>query len=143
MSVRKRTWTTRRGEQREAYIVHYYDQDGHPHIRTFDRKKEADAHHDLVRTDVRKGLHIAPSKSATVAEAAENWLNQVRANGMRGRGPAERTTLRQYRQHVNLHIVPRLGKTKLAELTPKAVEDFQNDLLENLSRPLAKTAVMA
>jgi integrase len=138
MSVRTRKWTTRKGEQREAYIVHYYDQDGHPHIRTFDKKKQAEAYHDLVRTDVRKGLHIAPSKSATVAEAAESWLNQVRANGMRGRGPAERTTLRQYRQHVNLHIVPRLGKVKLAELTPKAVENFQQGLLESLSRPLAK-----
>jgi len=137
MSVRKRAWTTKRGEQREAWIVHYYV-DGQQHIRTFERKKEADAYHDLVRTDVRKGLHVAPSKSATVAEAADAWLNKVRANGMRGRGPAERATVRQYRQHINLHILPRIGKTKLANLTSTAVETFQKDLLESLSRPLAK-----
>ena len=57
---------------------------------------------------------------------------------MRGRGPAERTTLRQYRQHIDLHIVPRIGHVKLANLTPKAVENFQKDLLENLNRPTAK-----
>jgi integrase len=42
MSVRKRTWTTRKGEQKECWIVDYADQGGDRHIRTFDRKKEAD-----------------------------------------------------------------------------------------------------
>ena len=42
MSVRKRSWTTRKGEMKEAWIVDYADQEGDRHIRTFDRKKEAD-----------------------------------------------------------------------------------------------------
>jgi hypothetical protein len=41
MSVRKRTWTTRRGERREAWIVDYVDQDGDRHIETFEREKDA------------------------------------------------------------------------------------------------------
>jgi integrase len=137
MSVRKRTWTTRRGEQKEAWIVDYTDQDGDRHIETFPRKKDADAHHDTVKVDVRKGVHTAPSKSITVAEAAERWIRRVEADGR------ERTTVRQYRQHVNLHIMPRIGRLKLAHLTPKKVEDFRDDLLKpksegGLSRPLAR-----
>ena len=43
MSVRKREWTTRKGERREAWIVDYVDQQGDRHIQTFERKKDADA----------------------------------------------------------------------------------------------------
>jgi integrase len=132
MSVRKRTWTTRRGERKEAWIADYVDQDGDRHIETFDRKKDADAHHAAVRVDVGKGEHIAPSKSETLAEAAERWVKRVEAEGR------ERSTIRQYRQHVNLHIVPRIGSIKLAHLTSAKVEAFRDDLLAGLSRPLAR-----
>jgi hypothetical protein len=43
MSVRKRTWKNARGEIKEAWVVWYSDQQGKPHIKTFGRKKEADA----------------------------------------------------------------------------------------------------
>src|SRR5262245_36800551 len=69
MSVRKRTWTTRKGEAREAWIVQYSDQDGIDRIKTFARKKEADDYHDTVKVDVRQGVHTPHSKSITVAEA--------------------------------------------------------------------------
>lgn len=132
MSVRKRTWTTRKGEMREAWIVDYADQDGDRHIETFARKKDADDYHATVRVDVGKGVHTAPSKSITVAEAAENWIKRVEAEGR------ERTTVRQYRQHVDLHIAPRIGKFKLSHLTPKRVEDFRDDILAKLGRPMAR-----
>jgi integrase len=132
MSVRKRTWTTRRGEQKEAWIVDYADQDGDRHIETFARKKDADAYHATVKVDVRQGVHTAPAKSPSVAEAAESWIKRVEADGR------ERTTVRQYRQHVDLHITPRIGRTKLAHLTPAKVEAFRDDLLANLSRPTAR-----
>src|SRR5262245_53763256 len=132
MSVRKRKWATRLGEQKEAWIVDYVDQDGDRHIQTFERKKDADAYHATVKVDVRQGVHTAPSKSETVAEAAERWLSRVAAEGR------ERGTLAQYRQHVQLHIVPRIGRHKLAHLTPAKVEAFRDDLLANLSRPMAR-----
>ena len=34
MSVRKRVWTTRKGETKEAWIVDYVDQQGDRHIHT-------------------------------------------------------------------------------------------------------------
>src|SRR6516165_3208403 len=132
MSVRKRKWTTRLGEAKEAWIVDYVDQQGDRHIHTFARKKEADDYRATVKVDVRHGTHTAPSKSITVAAAAESWIKRVEAEGR------ERTTVRQYRQHVNLHIMPRIGRLKLAHLTPARIETFRDDLLANLSRPLAR-----
>jgi integrase len=132
MSVRKRTWKTRRGEQREVWLVDYVDQEGDRAFKQFARKRDADAYHDKVRVDVRRGVHIAPSKSETVEAAADRWLKRVEADGR------ERGTLYQYEQHVRLHIAPRIGKDKLAHLTPAKVESFRDDLLKNLSRDLAK-----
>jgi hypothetical protein len=81
MSVRKRIWKTRKGEQRESWLVDYVDQQGKRHIQTFDRKRDADEYHATVRVDVRKGVHSAPSKSVTVAEAAQDWLTHVEREG--------------------------------------------------------------
>ena len=132
MSIRKRAWVTVKGGQKEAWIVDYLDQDGDRHIQTFGKKKDADAYHDKVKVDVRKGEHTAPAKSETVAEAAERWINRVAAEGR------ERGTLAQYRQHVDLHIVPRIGDCNLAHLTAVKVEGFRDGLLVDLSRPMAR-----
>lgn len=132
MSVRKRAWTTRKGEKKEAWIVDYSDQNGDRHIETFIRKKDADEYHSTVKVDVRKGIHTAPTNSRTVAEAAKDWLTYI---GLEDR---ERSTLDQYRQHVKLHINPRIGSEKLAKLTTPRIHAFRDDLLASLSRALAK-----
>ena len=132
MSVRKRTWVTSRGENKEAWIVAYADQTGERHIRTFERKREADEYHASVRVDVRRGVHTAPANSITVAEAGEKWISRVSADGR------ERATVLQYRQHLDLHIAPRIGRIRLGQLTPAHIESFRDDLLKSLSRPLAR-----
>ncbi len=132
MSVRKRKWITRRGEAKEAWIVDYIDQNGERHIQTFDRKKDADDCHATVKVDVRQGVHSPHSKSKTVAEAAEDWISFVKLEGR------ERTTTDHYQQHVALHINPRMGREKLANLTTPRINAFRNDLLANLSRAMAK-----
>ena len=137
MSVRKRRWKTSKGEVREAWIVDYIDQDGDRHIETFERKKDADAYHDTVRVDVRKGIHTAPSKSVTVAEAADDWLDYVRAE------KRERSTITQYKRHVEGHIKPRLGRERLATLTRPRVEKFREDLVASLSAPLARKVLVS
>ena len=132
MSVRKRKWITRKGEAKEAWLVDYTDQDGERHIRTFDRKKEADEYHATVGVDVRHGTHTPHSKSRSVSEAAEDWIAFVQLEGR------ERSTVNQYRQHVKYHINPRIGREKLAKLTTPRVNKFRDDLLANLSRVQAK-----
>ena len=132
MSVRKRTWTTSKGERKEAWIVDYADQDGERHIQTFNRKKEADEYHATVNVDVRQGIHTPQGKSITVAEAAEDWIGYVQLEGR------ERSTIEQYRQHVKHHIKPRIGREKLAKLTTPRINAFRDDLLANMSRAMAK-----
>src|SRR5262249_22977901 len=88
-------WTTRKGEQKECWIVDYSDQNGERHIQTFERKKDADECHAAVKVDVGKGIHTAHSKSLTVAEAAENWIKFVEGE------KRERSTVVQYRNHVD------------------------------------------
>jgi integrase len=122
MSVRKRAWKTRHGEAREAWIVDYVDRQGERHIETFDRKKEAEARQAEVRVDVRKGIHVAHSKSITIAEAAELWIEARKLDGL------ERSTLRQYRSHIKHHIVPALGRMKLSDLTTSEVTAFTDAL---------------
>jgi integrase len=121
MSVRKRTWTTKTGETKEAWVVAYTGQDGRRHLQTFDRKKQADDYHHSVKVDVRRGIHTAPAKSVTVKEAARAWLAG-------GESAWERATHDTYTQHVELHIVPYLGRVKLAQLTVPVVREFEDKL---------------
>jgi integrase len=50
----------------------------------------------------------------------------------------ERSTLRQYRNHANLHINPLIGATKLAKLSTPAIEAFRDALLKKGSRVMAR-----
>ena len=43
----------------------------------------------------------------TLGQATDLWIKRVELSGRNG--PAERTTVNSYRQHVRLHILPRLG----------------------------------
>jgi len=102
MSVRKRTWTTQAGEQREAWIV-VYTHNGRRHIETFERKKDADARHAEVKVDMKAGVHVPPSKSVTVNEAAALWLDGNKTK-------IERSTHVDYKGHVDRFLVPNLGQ---------------------------------
>ena len=117
MAVRKRTWKTKSGQPQEAWIVAYVDVQGDRHIRTFERKKDADAFHASVNVEVRLGLHTSPNKSPTVA-GRRSLSRDSQQEGL------ERTTLDTYRQHIGLHIVPFLGAIRLSELTMPLVRDF-------------------
>ena len=50
----------------------------------------------------------------------------------------ERSTLRQYGNHVKLHITPLIGNVKLARLSTPAVEGFRDELLKKCSRAMAR-----
>ena len=134
MAVRRRTWTTKSGEQRAAWTIDYVDHDGDRHIETFDRKKDADDRHAKVRVNVREGVHTAASKSVTVAQAAEDWITGVQLEGR------EATTVAQYRQH-SQHIIRRIGDVKLANLTTPGLNRFRDELLSTVSRAMARKVI--
>jgi integrase len=129
MSVRRRKWKTRNGEDKEAWVVDYTDQDGDRHIRTFGRKKDADAYAATVTVNVAHGVHTPDSKSVTVAEAGRRWIETGENAGL------ERSTLEQYQQHLTFHILPYLGKLKLSQLTAPMVREFEDKLLGGKPAP--------
>jgi integrase len=131
VSVRKRTWTSPKGEK-EAWIVDYVDQNNNRHIETYGRKKDADERHAAIKVEVSKGIHTPSSRSLTVAQAANDWLNFVELEDR------ERSSLVLYRQVVEQHIIPRIGGEKLAKLTTPRINAFRDDLLGTCGRKLAK-----
>jgi integrase len=130
MSVRKRTWKSPNGETREAWVVDYVDQYGERHLKTFTRKRDADAHHAVVGAAVRAGTHTADRKSVTVAKAAELWLASCKTAGL------ERVSLVSYRQTVDLRIVPILGALRLSQLTVPLIRSFEDRLAAEGNAPV-------
>jgi integrase len=119
-SVRKRTWNTKTGPK-SAWVVSYMH-NGKQHLKTFSKKKMADAWRAEMQTEQKRGVHTPASTSITVAEAGARWLAQAEADAL------EPSTVQQYREHLRLHIAPFLGAVKLVELTAASIEDFRNRL---------------
>ena len=122
MSVRKRAWTTSKGEQKEAWVVDYVDQTGKRRLKTFSKKKVADNFAATANVEIRAGVHTADSASVTIRGAGKLWLETCENAGL------ERTTIDAYRQHLRLHIEPYLGNMKLSQLSAPMVREFMDRL---------------
>ncbi|AWN47629.1 site-specific integrase [Methylobacterium terrae] len=133
-TVRKRTLPS----GKVAWLAGYTDGGGKRRFKQFATKKEAEAYLLQARSQVASGVHTPDSVSPTVAEAAELWLQRCE------RDKLEATTLRQYRTHVNLHIVPRIGATKLSRLTAPGVNAFVDQLLaDGRSREMCRRVLVS
>jgi integrase len=134
-SIRKRTWKT--GDTvKTAWVADYFDQHGKRHLKTFTTKKAADSWLVAARREVQQGIHSAPSTSITVAAAGKAWISEAEADGL------EPGTIRQYRQHLDYHIIPLLGDEKLSDLSVASVKDFRARLIqEGRSRVMAKKII--
>ncbi|TGP24894.1 MULTISPECIES: site-specific integrase [unclassified Mesorhizobium] len=125
MSIRKRKWKTNKGLEKEAWVVDYLDCKGIRRLKTFAKKKDADQFEATAKVEVREGVHVADSDSATVKAAGDFWIATAVAAGL------ERGTIVQYRQHLDLHIVPAIGETLLSKLTVPVVRSFEDQLRAN------------
>lgn len=122
MSVRKREWVTPKGEQKSAWVVDYFDAGGKRRLKTFRLKKEADAFAASAKVEIRDGVHVADSASATVEAAGKLWLASSRSAGL------ERATVEDYDRHLRLHITPFIGNLKLSSLSIARVRAFEDEL---------------
>ncbi|WP_188051918.1 tyrosine-type recombinase/integrase [Azospirillum sp. Sh1] len=120
-----------------AWQVKYVDQYGKRRSRQFRTKKEADAYETKVRHEVMTGVHTPDSASITVAEAAKLWLETCEGESLQS------STLKGYREYVNLHISPRLGSVKVSRLTRPQVETFKDEMVAARSRVTARKVVAA
>jgi integrase len=116
-------------------LVDYKDSSGTRRARQFKTAAAAKDFETTARVELRDGVHVADRQSITIAEAGELWLTRCRSDNL------ELSTLNYYEQHLNLHIIPHIGKVKLSRLTRPMVEAFRDKLLTAISRPLAAKVV--
>jgi integrase len=118
---------------RTVWQVDYRDGANKRRHRQFSAKRDADVFMVKARAEVAAGIHTADSASITVQDAADLWLDRCE------RDKLEPTTIRGYRQHVNLHINSRIGTLKLSRLNAPAVNVFVDQLLDDgRSKDMAK-----
>jgi len=129
MSVRKRQWTTGKGVPKEAWVVDYVDRAGKRRLKTFARKKEADAFSATARVEVREGTHVADRESATVGQAGALWLARATAEGL------ERATVESYRQQLTYHIEPFIGSSRLSQVSAPTLRALEDQLREEGRSP--------
>ena len=120
MSIRKRTWKSN-GAEKTAWCVDYVDQSGARRLKTFALKKDAEAWATNAKHEVSRGLHATNAK-ITVGETIALWVQHSRDEGL------ERGTVQQREEHQRLHIVPFIGREKLAALTTPRVNGFMDQL---------------
>jgi integrase len=128
-------WRNRDGSQGEAWVVNYTDRAGVRRLKSFERKRDAEAFENAVGVGVRAGIHVPDSQSVMVAEAGQLWLASCEAAGL------ERATLDSYRQHVDLHITPLLGAVKLSQLSVPTVRAFEDALRKGRSPAMVRKAI--
>jgi integrase len=121
-SIRKRKFGP--NKEHEVWIVDYRDQHGKRHLKTFPNKKAAEAWKVSALHEVQQGIHTPASASLTVEEAWRLWLADCEANNL------EFGTIRQRRQHLKHHVMPFIGRLRLADLTTPLVYDFDTKLRE-------------
>src|SRR5215472_12500079 len=117
-SIRRRTWS--HGDVvKSAWLLAYRDQQGKRRFETFTKKEDANTRRVEVEGEIAQGVHTPKAASITVARAAKLWLDWCEVEGL------EFSTLRGYRNHVELHICPAIGETRLAQLSTPRMEAFR------------------
>jgi integrase len=74
-------------------------------------------------------------RNSTLSDAAALWLKRAQVDGL------EQSTLRQYEQHLRLHIEPLIGGEPLDQITPPKLESFKDRLLQSRSRALSRKVI--
>jgi integrase len=129
-SIRKRRWTTGKGEARSAWVVDLVDGAGNRDRRQFDTKREADAFRVEVEGQLRAGTFRPEANKVTVEQAAESFIEHCRGRMERGE-KMMRSSFVSFQGHVRKHILNAehgIGALKLAQLTTSRVGKFRDDL---------------
>ncbi|WMT88668.1 site-specific integrase [Pelagibacterium sp. 26DY04] len=132
MAVKKRVWTTAKGEHREAWVVDYRDGNKKRRLKTFAKKRDADAFAASSKIQLKDGTHIPDRAGVTIAQAGELWIEAAQLAGR------EQTTIAQYRQHLDLHIKPLIGEMRITTLTIAQARQFSDDLRAKVSPAMVR-----
>ncbi len=135
-SIRPVEWKKADGTPSRAFAVDYKDQSDRRRVKQFKKRRDANEFITRLGGELSAGTHVADRDSITVAEAASAWLEACEHVGRNGREPVEKHTLRQYKSHVEHHILPLLGGIRLNQLNKPQVVKFRSQLLKMRSRAM-------
>ncbi|RWA79893.1 site-specific integrase [Mesorhizobium sp.] len=124
MSVRQRKGT-------DKWCHDYFDGKGKRHQMLYSTKREAKEAEAKVRMELKGNIHVADPSSITVSEAGADWIKAC--------DKLERSTIASYKGHLENHINPNIGKTKLSKIGVPFVYAFLRKLREQgLSEPMVQ-----
>lgn len=151
-SVKKRTWTTSKGEARSAWRVDWTDQNGKRQRTQRDTKREADDFRVTIEGQLKDGTFRADARTVTVSEAAETYIEMMKGRHLRGE-QVTRTYLDLLKGVVANYIDPTdasntdfrdgVGKLKLAKLTASAVTSFRDRMRDAGTSPYHTRRVLS
>lgn len=112
----------------EAWV--YSRRDRRKISKRFSSKTEAKIWRADALAQMSRGKLRAPVR-LTLAEAAEEWLEQAREDRIRTRSgkPYKPSTLRGYERSLRRRVVPALGAMRLSEVRRLDIQDFADSLL--------------
>jgi integrase len=132
-TIRKRILPSGKG----VWQADYRDGSGARRSKQFGLKREAEVFLTKAQHDVGQGTHVADSTSITVSDAADLWVKRAESDGL------ERSTVDQYKQHRDIHIVPELGALKLNKITTVSVHAFADKLAKTRSRAMVRKVLVS
>jgi integrase len=111
-----------RGITREALVIDFYDQNGKRRIKTLpDGISKRDARKILreVESEVERGAYLPKTGIPTFAKVADDWLKYKKPN-------IRHNSYIFYKGHIENHLVPFFGATKINRISFNSVERFMS-----------------
>ena len=113
--------------RRNRWVIDFYDQEGIRRWHTMPKgstKKDANIKKGELEKKVRQGAYTPQKEMPLFAEVADSWLASKEPN-------IRHTTYDQYKGHVENHLKPYLGKSKINLVNFDAIEKFKAERLKN------------
>ena len=123
MAIERRQRRRRNGEEYVVWRVRWTNEAGVKRATTFQTERDAldfEARLRLLRRS--NDLVSLDAGRESLAEFAEEWWRLDASSRL------ERATLKGYASHWNRHILPRLGRIPLRDITPLTLTRFRADL---------------
>ena len=135
-TIRKIKWVNAGGKASERYQLAYTDRKKKRHRENFTTKAAAEKERIRVEAEILGGTHVPESESRTVQEGITHWLDHI--DKRLAKGKIERTTVRHYKTHMQLHVEPLDFSAKiLSKLTRMDIQEFVDVLEDRLSHDMA------
>lgn len=101
---------------------------------TFKTKAEAKKALKEFEADKTKGTLVQPN-DMTVEKWLTYWLTAIASNN------DEKSTIYGYKNIINNHLIPSIGKIQLQKLSAKNIQDYYNSKLNDEKKPLSSNTV--